>query len=55
MNTMCRSFAVVALASALPVAPLAAQQASFVYRRGEDTVAVARYTPTATLPISRTP
>ena len=47
MNTIFRSFAVVALAGALPVAPLAAQQASFVYRLGKDTVAVEQYTRTA--------
>lgn len=43
-----RALSLLALASATAIAPLGAQQASFVYRLGRDTVAVEQYTRTAT-------
>ena len=47
MNTTIRIVAVVAFAGAIPSASLLAQQASFVYRLGKDTIAVEQYTRSA--------
>ncbi|MEP7000412.1 MAG: hypothetical protein ABI969_08020, partial [bacterium] len=43
-----RSLALLALAGSIPLATVGAQQASFVYRLGKDTVAVEQYARTAT-------
>ena len=46
MSTVSRFLAVTALAGAVPHAALGAQQASFIYRLGKDTIAVEQFTRT---------
>ena len=48
MSTVSRFLAVTALAGAVPHAALGAQQASFIYRLGKDTIAVEQFTPRGT-------